>query len=66
MNIGKLSHGGGINSDICNVTRKKRRLLLKAVKQADLEMSTYNEKVHEIDCWVHLKNVWWGGMTRAL
>ena len=27
MNIGKLSHGGGINSDACNAARKMWRLL---------------------------------------
>ena len=35
MNIGKLSHGGGINSCNCNAARKKLMLLVDAVKQAD-------------------------------
>ena len=42
MNIGKLSHGGGINSDTCNSYRKTRRILVDAVYQASLATSTDN------------------------
>ena len=64
MNIGELSHGGGINSYTCNVDRTSRRILVYAVEQAALEISTDSAEVIEIDCWVHLRNVWLGGMTK--
>ena len=64
MNIGKLSHGGDINLDTCNAARKTRRLLIDAVEQVALAMSTYNEEVLEVDCWGHLWHVWLGVMTK--
>ena len=39
-NIGKSSYGGSINSDTCNADGKTWRLLVYAVEQSSLAIST--------------------------
>ena len=66
MNIGKLSHGGCINSEACNAARKMWRLLSDWFEQAELSIITDNEEVLEIDGWCHLRNMWLGGKANEL
>ena len=68
MNIGKLGYGGVVTSDTCNSVRKTRRLLVDQIINAALVLSdnTDNINVLEIDCWNHLRNVWNGGMMKAV
>ena len=66
MNIGKSSHGGGINPDTCNAARKTQRLLVDSFKKPALVMSTDNKDVLEIDCWEYFINLWLGGMTKEI
>ena len=66
MDIGKLSSGGGLNSDTCNAARKTRRILVSKIKEAATELNRECGNVLEVDCWNHLRNVWLGGMTKAL
>ena len=66
MNIGILSHGGGINSVTHNKSRKTRRIIVDPVEKTALETIAYNDEVLKIDCWCHLRNMWLGGMTKEL
>ena len=66
MNIGKLSCGGTVNSDTCNAARKTRRLIVTKIEEAEIELNRAGANVLEIDCWNHLRNVWLGGMIKAL
>ena len=66
MDIGKLSSGGGLKSGTCNAARKTRRILVSKISEAATEMNRECGNVLEVDCWNHLRNVWLGGMTKAL
>ena len=68
MNIGKLGSGGAVTSDTCNSARKTRRLLVDCIEEAARDLSPDNENNHiiEVDCYNHLRNVWLGGMIKAL
>jgi hypothetical protein len=66
MNIGKLGSGGAVTSDTSNGARKTRRLLVEIITEAVQEMSNDDVTVNEVDCWNHLRNLWLGGMTKAL
>ena len=66
MNIGKLSRGGLITSDTCNAARKTRRIIVSKISEAATELRKEGVNVLEVDCWNHLRNVWLGGMTKAL
>ena len=66
MNIGKLGNGGTVNSDTCNTARKTRRIIVEKINDAAGEMNISETNVLEVDCWNHLRNVWLGGMTKAL
>ena len=54
VSIEKLKEAG-IISDTCNAAQKVRRILADGL-----------ESVFEYDCMHHLRNVWFGGMERAL
>ena len=54
ISLAKLGDAG-IISDTCNAAQKVRRILAEGL-----------ESVFEFDCMHHLRNVWFGGMERAL
>jgi hypothetical protein len=73
MNIGKLGGTGAASTDTAAPARKQRRLLCAAVAQAaaewhEIDPESSDQRLHvlEIDCWNHLRNVWLGGMAKAL
>ena len=51
----KLSHGGTITTDTCNGAQKLRRIIVEKVGG-----------MFEFDCMNHLRNVWFGGVEKAL
>ena len=74
MNVGKLGRGA-ISTDTANAARKQRRLLGEAIAMAAAEWHELDrvkdcgdERLYnlEVDCWNHLRNVWLGGMAKAL
>ena len=56
IDIKKLGHGGALTTDTCNAARKTRRILVEKV----------GGTVHEIDCFHHLRNVWFNGVEKAI
>ena len=56
ININKLGDGGVLTTDTCNSAQKTRRLLVEII----------GGLVHEIDCFHHLRNVWFKGVEKAL
>ena len=69
MNIGKLGSIGALTSDTCNGEIKTCRLIVDQVYEAleSLCKDNYDEiRVLEVDCWNPLRNMWLGGMTKAL
>ena len=56
IDISKMGYGGAITTDTCNSARKTRRILVERIDGA----------VHEMDCMHHLRNVWLGGVEKAL
>ena len=69
MNIGKLGSSGALMSDTCNGARKTRRLIVEKVHEDAEALRKYKYdgiRVLEVDCWNHLRNMWLGGMTKAL
>jgi hypothetical protein len=55
IDINKLADGGVIMTDTCNTAQKIRRILLDHIDGA-----------MDLDCMNHLRNVWIGGMEKAL
>ena len=69
MNIDKLGSSGALTSDTCNGARKTRRLIAEKVFEAAkyfCKDDSDDIRVLEVDCWNKLRNLWLGGMTRAL
>ena len=68
MNIHKLSSGGAITSDTCNAARKTSRILKESIEQAAITIQKTNDDISivQVSCWNHLRNIWLGGMTKAL
>ena len=56
IDVSKMGYGGAITTDTCNSARKTRRILVERIDGA----------VHEMDCMHHLRNVWLGGVEKAL
>ena len=56
INIEKLGHGGALTTDTCNSALKTRRILVE----------TIGGRVHEMDCFHHLRNVWLNGIKKAI
>ena len=56
VDISKLGHGGVITTDTCNAAQKSRRILVERI----------GGDTHEMDCMHHLRNVWFGGIEKAL
>ena len=74
MNAGKLG-GGAASTDTAAAARKSRRLLCEAIAKAaadwhelDPLVDFADQRLHclEVDCYNHLRNVWLGGMAKAL
>ena len=68
LNIGKLHDGGSVMTDNCDKAKKERRLLSESIKEAAVQMGIAEDqiKVFELACWHHLRNVWFGAVTRAV
>ena len=56
IDISKMGYGGAITTDTCNSARKTRRILVERIEGT----------IHEMDCIHHLRNVWFGGVEKAL
>ena len=69
INIGKLGSGGDLTSYTCNGESTTRHLIFEKVHET-VETFRQDEsddiRVLEVDCWNHLRNVWIGGMKKAL
>ena len=63
-----MSSCGAVTSDTCNAARKTNRLLKEKIEQATIRMRTPNDDISviQVSCWNHLRNIWLGGMTKAL
>jgi hypothetical protein len=55
IDIGKLGDGGVVMTDTCNAAQKLRRILVSIA-----------DGVFDLDCMNHLRNVWFGGVEKAL
>ena len=55
ITINKLGEGGLVITDTCNPAQKLRRILVEIVDGS-----------YDYDCMNHLRNVWLGGMERAI
>ena len=55
ININKFGKDGVFNTDTCATAQKLRRILVNEVPGA-----------YDFDCMHHLRNVWLGGMEKAL
>ena len=68
LNIGKLHDGGSVMTDNCDKAKKERRLLSESIKEVAVQMGIAEDqiKVFELACWHHLRNVWFGAVTRAV
>ena len=55
ININKFGKDGVFNTDTCSTAQKLRRILTEEVPGA-----------YDFDCMHHLRNVWLGGMEKAL
>ena len=69
MNIGKLGSGGALSLDTCNGARKTCHIIVKKVHESVEALHKDNSdeiRVLKVDCWNHLRNVWLGGMKKAL
>ena len=66
VTISKLHNEGAVSSDTCNSARKIRQLLVKSIEDAAVLLSVDETIILDIDSWNHLRNVWLGGMAKAL
>ena len=69
MNIGKLESGGALKADTCNWASNMRLNIVEQIHAAEeaLRKNDYDDiRVLEVDWSNHLKNLWIGGMTKAL
>ena len=66
--ISRLGLKSFTTTDTCATARKLRRILNESIKQIALEKGLSEEEVmvFEADCWQHLRNVWFGGVSSAL
>ena len=62
IDLNKLKKGGVITTDTCNTAQKVRRVLVQTIKDVTGE----DGDIFEFDCMNHLRNVWFGGMEKAL
>ena len=66
INISKLGASEALTSNICNSARRTRRLLLNSITDASNNLGKRKGIILEVDCWNHLRNIWLGGLTKAL
>ena len=68
LSLAKLAGKGMVMVDTCNTARKFRRLLIEQIRQIAIEKGWNEEniKIFEGDCWQHLRNVWFGAVTKQL
>jgi hypothetical protein len=70
LTLSKLSKGqrGFTMTDTCSPARKLRRLIAEYVKEiGEAEGLSQDELlVRESDCWQHLRNVWFGAVSKQL
>ena len=71
LDIAKLN-GATVNSDTCNAARKATALLIEAIEEAAKAKAVKDGKnpsdvmVLQQDCHHHLRNVWFGAITKRL
>ena len=58
----KLKKDTVVTTDTCNTARKLRRVLVEMIKDA----TDGDGEIFEFDCMNHLRNVWFGGMEKAV
>ena len=69
MNIGNLGSGRALTSDTYNGAWKTRRLIVEKCHDSAEALHKYdsnNIRVLEVDYWNHLRNVWIGGIKKAM
>ena len=68
LTLAKLAKGGYLTTDTCNPARAfRRRFKASIIKIAINEGMTQEEIcLFEVDCWHHLRNVWFGRVTLEL
>ena len=68
--IGKLGNSGAVTTDTCNPAMKLGRLLEDKILVAAAAMrgdsGASAGRVLKVDCYNHLRNVWFGGMTKSM
>ena len=78
LSMGRLAGGGALQSDTCNGARKAKRILAEMIAEQAREVIgaeawgalTEEEqkqatRVHELDCWQHLRNIFLKEMSSA-
>ena len=68
LSIAKLGLSSFTTTDTCNAARKLRQLLNENIGIIAIEEGWSEERVktYEADCWHHLRNVWFGAVSRSL
>ena len=63
-----MSYGGAVTTDTCNTARKTSTIIKESIEQAAIIMQKPSDDVSviQVSCWHHLRNIWLGGMTKAL
>lgn len=62
IDLNKLTKDTVITTDTCNTARKLRRVLVQMIK----DVTNEDGEIFEFDCMNHLRNVWFGGMEKAV
>ena len=64
----KLGKHGFTMTDTCDTARKLRRLIADEVKQIAQEQGLPVDEINvrEADCWQHLRNVWFGAVSKSI
>ena len=68
LTLSKLAKEGFTMTDTCSTTQKIQRLISEAIDDiASKEGLSPDEiKVRQSHCWQHLRNVWFGGVSKVL
>ena len=69
MSIGKLGSRGSLTLETCNGARKTRHIIDEKFHEAAEALrkdESENFHVLEAGCWNHLRNVWLGGIIKAM
>ena len=78
LSMARLAGGGALQSDTCNGARKAKRVLAEMIAQQAREVLGEEEwaklteeeqsqvtRVHELDCWQHLRNIFLKEMSSS-